>query len=131
MSNIAKPVVAVVDDDGRVLESLKDLLESGGYCALVFPSARAFLESDALPSISCLISDICMPAMNGWELEMRASHARPELPIILITGRDDNGQKVRTVRVTGPVRPLFKKPFNGPELLTAVGAAVGAASLLR
>ena len=131
MSNIGNTVVAVVDDDGSVLESLKDLLESGGYCARIFPSAKAFLESGALASIGCLISDICMPAMNGWELETRASHARPELPIILITGRDDTWQQVRAVRVTGPARPLFKKPFNGPELLTAVGAAVGAMESLR
>lgn len=126
MNSVRKLVVAVVDDDRRVLESLDDLLESGGYCARVFPSAKDFLESGALLSISCLISDIRMPAMDGWELEMLARHERPELPIILITGHDAIQNQARSTRAAGRLRVLFKKPFDGQELLAAISAALAA-----
>ena len=126
IENVGKPVVAVVDDDNSVLESLKDLLESDGYSALVFHSAKAFLDSNALPSVCCLISDVRMPSMSGWELEMHANHERPGLPIILITGHDETLRHTSSVELDGRTRVLFKKPFNGQELLAAVSAALAA-----
>ncbi|TIX37521.1 MAG: response regulator transcription factor, partial [Mesorhizobium sp.] len=55
-----RPVVAVVDDDPRVLESLQDLLESAGYSARSFSSARSLLES-GLTKVDAIITDISMP----------------------------------------------------------------------
>jgi FixJ family two-component response regulator len=60
--------VAVVDDDYAVLESVEDLLNSAGYVARTFSSAREFLEDGALDSVGCLVSDIRMPGMDGLEL---------------------------------------------------------------
>ena len=127
LRDVGKQVVAVVDDDNGVLESMKDLLESDGYCALVFPSARAFLESDMLRSICCLISDLRMPVMGGLELELHASQERPGLPVILITGHDETLRQTSSIQLEGRTRVLFKKPFNGQELLAAVSAALAAA----
>jgi FixJ family two-component response regulator len=126
MSEVRKPVVAVVDDDHRVLESLEDLLESGGYSTRTFMSARAFLESGTLLSICCLISDVCMPTMTGWELEERASHARPGLPVILITGKDETLSETQPSRADDRRRVLFRKPFDPQKLLAAVSTALTA-----
>jgi FixJ family two-component response regulator len=117
--------MAVVDDDQRVLESLEILLESADHAVRLFASGAALLESGYLAEIDCLISDIGMPGMNGFEL-IRLVHAvRAGLPVILITGQPD--------ALNGPLPigaghyRLFKKPFKGPELLAAVSDAVGAA----
>ena len=115
-------VVAVVDDDQRILESIEILLESADYDVRPFSSAAALLESGGLGEINCLISDVGMPVMDGFELGRAVQAARPGLPVILITGRPDllNRSPLdwpRHYRV-------FKKPFNGQELLTAVGDAL-------
>ena len=117
-----RSIVAVVDDDQRILESLELLLESAGYDARLFPSATALLDSGGVQEIECLISDVGMPVMDGFELARALQAWRPGLPVILITGRPD------LLNRSPPDWPrhfrLFKKPFNGQELLTAVGEAL-------
>ena len=115
-------VIAVVDDDRSVLESLEMLLASAEYDVRSFSSATALLESGSLREIDCLISDVGMPVMDGFELARTVQAARPELPVILITGRPDLLNR-SPLDVPGHYR-LFKKPFNGPELLTTVGDAL-------
>lgn len=119
MDNAAKSIVAAVDDDSRVLESLGNLLESAGYAPHVFESAKAFLDSGAIWSVGCLICDIRMPDMDGWELQAIVHRQRPDLPIILITGHDER-TPARLRSTQGCAWTLFKKPFNGQELLATV-----------
>ena len=111
-------VIAVVDDDQGILESLEILLESADHAVRVFTSGTALLESGYLAEIDCVISDIGMPGMNGLEL-IRAIHAaRPELPIILITGHPEVLDKLPPIDRS--LYRLFTKPFDGKALLTAV-----------
>ncbi len=124
MPEPVKPVVAVVDDDHRVLESLQELLESAGYDVRVFQAAAALLEHADIAAIQCLISDIRMPVMDGWQLEARVAVARPDLPVIFITGDDLAQREAKLRRIGRPHRTLFRKPFAGEELLAAVTAAV-------
>ncbi len=106
-------LVGIVDDDLRVLESLEELLSAGGYKVLTFPSAEAFLNAIEYQLFDCLISDIVMPGMNGWEL-LRATRKRyPNLPVVLITALD---QEQDSTKANG-ARRLFRKPFDGRELL--------------
>src|SRR5215213_6003723 len=115
-------VIAAVDDDQRILESLEILLESADYDVRLFSSATALLESGGLPDIDCLISDIGMPVMDGFELVQGIQAARPGLPVILVTGRPE---LLNRVPLDWPCHyRLFKKPFNGQELLTAVSDAL-------
>ena len=123
MAPSRKYLVAVVDDDRRVLESLGLLLESAGYEVRLYSSAETLLEVDGgLAELDCLISDIDMPVKDGFELQRAAKAAMPSLPVILITGRHDLAKLARTTghRADG----LFQKPFHGPDLLEAVSKAV-------
>ena len=116
-------VVAVVDDDDRVLQSLADLLESAGHEVRLFPSAPALLEHCPFADLDCLISDIGMPVMDGLELQRLAHVARPELPVILITGRDLTDQAIADTRGSWKV---FRKPFVCHQLLAAISNALSA-----
>ena len=115
--------IAVVDDDKRILESLAHLLESADYAVRLYASATALLESACVAEIDCLISDIDLPMMDGFELLRTIHAARPELPIILITGHPNLLNRLPQMG-TGLYR-LFKKPFDGQELLTAISDALG------
>ena len=117
MCQLAKPVVAVVDDDYRVLESLQDLLESAGYEVRLFASAKQFLDT-AITEVDCVISDIAMPDADGFALQQIIRHSRPTLPVILITGRHEFAGPEHELARGG--RPLFEKPFDKAELLAAI-----------
>jgi FixJ family two-component response regulator len=117
--NKGSPVVAVVDDDPRMLESLEDLLESAGYMTCSFSSARSLLVN-GLSGLDVLITDIGMLGMDGFQLRDLAKEARPDLPVFLITGRHEIADQDR---VQGISR-FFRKPFDGQALLEAIGDAL-------
>src|SRR5258708_1906769 len=123
MTNPGEWIVAVVDDDTRVLESLEDLLESAGHTVALFTSAQALLHHRAFQPIDCLISDISMPAIDGLKLERLARVARPELPVILITGRLE---LTRGRQPADDNKTFLLKPFNERELLGAIDNALAA-----
>jgi len=111
-------VIAVVDDDPGILESIESLLNSADYEVRLFSTATALLESGGLPDIDCLISDVAMPLMDGFELARAVQVARPALPIIFVTGRPD---LLRRSHLDGLGHSrVFRKPFDGQELLTAL-----------
>ncbi|WP_440641335.1 response regulator transcription factor [Bradyrhizobium sp. PUT101] len=118
--------IAVVDDDVRILESLQDLLESAGHSVCSFSSAQSLLEDDVLPEIDCLIADIGMPLINGFELHRLARDVRPDLPIIFITARPEAATQKRAAAQGH--QGFFRKPFDGPALLAAVKHALLASS---
>ena len=119
-----RSVVAVVDDDPRTLEALADLLEAAGYDVRVYSSARVFWKSGSCAEIDCLISDIGMPDMNGIKLRRLALSERPELPVILITGRAECRAKYASIIESDR---YFEKPFDGQQLLAAIRTALGGA----
>jgi FixJ family two-component response regulator len=122
MSPFRRGTIAIVDDDLRVLEALENLLESAGHSVRLFQSAEDFLAGHSLSEIDCLIADIGMPTVDGFELQRLAKAARPELPIILVTGRHELAQRASEQRNQW----LFEKPFDGPAMLAAVTQALGA-----
>ena len=115
-------IVAVVDDDEGILRSFEILLESADYAVRLFRSGTELVGSGCLMEINCLISDIDMPGMDGFELLRLVHAARPGLPTILVTGYPDTLKRLPPLRGSKP--RFFTKPFQGPELLTAVSDAL-------
>jgi FixJ family two-component response regulator len=121
MKRAAKKVVAVIDDDLHVLESLQSLLESARYSVRPYSSSENFLKDNADAEVHCVISDVGMPLLDGIELQRRLLARRPHLPVILITGRHDfDAPGVSGVNNHG----FFRKPVDAYELLQAVETAV-------
>jgi FixJ family two-component response regulator len=121
----ANPVVAVVDDDHRLLESLEDLLESAGYGVRLFASARQFLDT-AVAEVDCVISDIAMAGVDGFALQQIIRNLRPTLPVILITGHHEFATAEHEAARGG--RRLFEKPFDRQELLAAIDSELKGSS---
>ncbi len=122
MSESRKCLVAVVDDDLRILRSLEDLLESAGHSVLMFSNAQALLDDGHFASIECLIADIGMPVIDGFELRNLARLRLPDLPVILITGRHEVADQQRALAAGN--HGFFRKPFDAQTLLAAVDRAV-------
>ena len=115
-------VVAVVDDDESVRESLPDLLRACGFFAEAFSSAEEFLDSDYAGRTKCLILDVAMPGMSGPDLQLELTRRQEDIPIIFITSRRDEDIRLRVVR-QGAVGCLFK-PFSDTALLQALNTAL-------
>jgi FixJ family two-component response regulator len=122
MANDVMPIVAAVDDDFRVRESIVSLLESAEYAPVVFSSAEEFLESGTLAVATCVITDVRMPGMDGLELQRRIRLERPALPVILISAH--HSAEVRQAAIDeGAIDVLFK-PFDATDLLKIIQSAL-------
>jgi FixJ family two-component response regulator len=122
VDNLIERLVLVVDDDSRVRESLRDLLGSAGLDALCFSSAEALLHSGALARSGCLITDVRMPGIDGWELQNFVAAVHPHVFIIFISAFQ-NQQASERALVLGAFAFLYK-PFDGEELLRTVESAL-------
>jgi FixJ family two-component response regulator len=113
--------VFIVDDDESVRASLSMLVESAGHRAVTFASAEEFLQSRLMKDARCLILDIRMPGMDGFELQEHLVAAEARIPVIFITGHDRFGMEQKAMKL-GAVAYL-RKPFEGEALLDAVQRA--------
>src|SRR6266566_1082778 len=90
MNNPGVPIIAVVDDDASVRESLAGLAESVGYGAALFASAEEFLQSARdHDSLACLILDVRLPGISGVELYTQLTRSLQSIPTIIITAHAD------------------------------------------
>ena len=117
-----RPVVAVVDDDESIRESLPDLLGELGFDARTFSSAKEFLASDDIGAIRCIILDIAMPGMSGPDLHRELTRLGRNIPIVYITAQGDESVRPRMLQL-GAVECLLK-PFSDVALRDALEAAL-------
>jgi FixJ family two-component response regulator len=114
-----RPLVAVVDDDESVRESLPDLLRVLGYDAVAFSSAEAFLASANIPRTDALVLDIAMPGMSGPDLVEELRRLGHQIPVVFITAHRD-------VDVGSASVARLLKPFSDTELATELETALRA-----
>jgi FixJ family two-component response regulator len=116
-------LIAIVDDDQSFREALESLVKLLGFRTAIFASARNFLDSPELPSVSCAILDVSMPGMDGLELQQHLVATHP-IPIIFITDFWDRKTREQALR-TGAIS-FLNKPFNEKTLIDALNSALGA-----
>src|SRR5712675_1345389 len=115
-------LIAIIDDDEAMRDSLRDLMEAAGLAARCFGSAEEFLASGLRRQAACLITDILMPKMSGLQLQAKLKEEECNIPIIFITAYGDASIRIQAMR-EGAVE-FLAKPFDHHLLLKTVRAAL-------
>ena len=116
------PLVACVDDDVSVCDTIKAFLAAFGFAAETFLSAEEFLQSDRLAEISCLITDVRLKGMSGLQLQNRLAASGSRVPVIVITAVADD--RVREQALSAGAVCCLYKPFSKEDLLTCLRSAL-------
>ena len=117
------PLVAIIDDDVSIRQSLPDLVKKFGFRVRAFASAEEFLASDCVGQTKCLILDIAMPGMSGPDLQRELARRGQTIPIVFVTGQADQDLR-RQLLTEGAIECLFK-PFKPAALVEALNKALG------
>ena len=119
--------IVVVDDDPEMNQAVKRLLNAAGYRAVTFPSAEALLEAGAAAEATCLVFDVHLPGLSGFELRRHLREGGTEPPVIFITAYDDPASRAQA-EDAGAIA-YFTKPFPRQIFLAAIDRAAGAAAV--
>jgi FixJ family two-component response regulator len=115
-------MIAVVDDDASIRTAVDSLLRSRGYLVSTFQSAEALLECPELARLSCVITDVRMPAIGGIQLQTILRGRGRTVPFIFVTAFPE--PRVRTEAINGGAVCFLEKPFDAPTLLRCVERAL-------
>ena len=122
MSHVPAPIVFVVDADISVRQSLKMLIQTAGWQAESFASAREFLARTRTSVPGCLILDAFLPDMSGLELQERIAAERNAMPTIFLSSRCDIQTTVKAMKAGA--MEFLTKPVDREMLLNAIGQAI-------
>ena len=115
-------LISIVDDDEAAREAVVSLVRALGFTAAAFQSAAEFLKSCCLLRTDCLIADMQMPGMTGFELYRHLIAAGKSIPTILVTAYPD--EAVRASALSAGVRCYLAKPLVPDALLGCIRSAL-------
>jgi len=114
--------IVVVDDDVDMNNALKRLLNAAGYCVNTYTSAEDLLAVGIKDVTACLVLDVHLPGLSGFELWRELKNSGVNLPVIFITAYDEP-EFFEQVREAGAIASITK-PFTGDDLLSAIDKAL-------
>jgi FixJ family two-component response regulator len=114
--------ISVVDDDASIREALKSLMRSVRYDVDAFASAEEFLASERVNDTACLILDVYLPGMSGFDLQNHLNAQQRRIPIIFITAHADEASRQRALKA-GAI-DLLGKPVRREPLFKAIQSAI-------
>ncbi len=112
--------ILVIEDDISILRGLKDNLEYEGYSVFTETNGKEGLQLALKENVDLILLDIMLPGMNGYEICRKLKKEKPELPVIMITARGSEVDKVSGLDIGAD--DYVTKPFSIPELLARVRA---------
>jgi CheY-like chemotaxis protein len=122
MPEARESLIAIVDDEACVRESLGNLIRSAGYEAKEYASAEDFLTWGSWEDTECLILDVRMPGMGGLELQRYLAEKQRARPIIFLSGHATGNEQTRAM--TRGAVAFLTKPFSDESLLKAVEESI-------
>jgi FixJ family two-component response regulator len=120
------PDIAIVEDDPSMCTALERLLRAAGFQVVAFPSAEEFLARSEQEQIRCLVLDIHLGGMTGFDLQEQLAAAGATVPVIFITAHDDVATRERAQKAGAAA--YLRKPFDRADLLRAIHSALGRAA---
>ena len=117
-----KPDVVVVDDDMSMNQAIKRLLQAAGFTTQSFRSAEALIEAGTASNAGCLVLDICLPGLSGFELHQQLIESGTRVPVIFMSAQNEGEFRERATR-SGALA-FLPKPFAGTNLLEGVTKAL-------
>ncbi len=114
--------ISIVDDDKSVREAVEWFCTFAGYHAESYDSAEAFLRARRIELTDCLIVSLQLPGKSGLELQNEILATHKQLPVVIITGRDDVTTRNQTLE-NGAIA-FLRKPFHVDRLLDAIKKAL-------
>jgi FixJ family two-component response regulator len=120
------PVISIVDDDDSFRKAATSFIRSLGYVATAFASAEDFLQAGPIEETDCLITDVQMPGMTGFELQSQLLARGHRLPIIFISAFPE--MKARGHALAAGAIGFLDKPFNDEKLITCLNEALATRS---
>jgi len=120
------PLLAVVDDDVDVRVALTRLVSSAGFAVETYASGADFLYSVQDHEPDCVVLDLHMPEMSGFDVQGALAGSHPALPVVVMTGYDTPDSRARAIRLGA--RAYLCKPVNDKALLGAIDDALGGVS---
>lgn len=124
-----EPTIFVVEDDSSVREALVNLLQSKSFRVVAVASGEEFLRQPRLEIPACLVLDVCLPDMDGFDVQRELFRTGDRMPVIYLTGRGDIPMSVRALK-SGAI-DFVTKPFREEELLPAIQQALAAQEAAR
>ena len=118
----AMPRIIVVEDDASMSRAIARILRAGGFEVVMFSSAEAALEDETVVTAGCLVLDIHLPGMSGFDLYRRLTQSGGTPPVIFITAHDEPAVREEAERMGASC--YLPKPFSGRALLKAVTQAL-------
>jgi CheY-like chemotaxis protein len=119
-SALAKRLIGVIDDDASIRKALSALLRSQGFRVQTFDCAEAFLAHERSDPWHCLIVDLGLPGIGGFELHEQLVHSGLQVPVIFISALDDCNGALADQAAQQGARALLQKPFPMQQLLIAI-----------
>jgi FixJ family two-component response regulator len=118
-----RPLIAIVDDEESVRRALQRLMLSAGLDAHVFSGGAEFLEALPTDRPDCVVLDLHMPGMSGFDVQVRLTQSHQKVPVVAITGHDTPGSAARARE--GGAAAYLRKPVTAELLLDAISTAIG------
>jgi FixJ family two-component response regulator len=115
-------MISLVDDDPGVLQATAGLLRSLGYNVMTFESGRQLLEWSGLAATHCVIADLSMPEMDGFELQRRLALQGFQFPVIFLTAITETAARERLMRAGA--WDVISKPCPEQRLIDCLEAAL-------
>ena len=119
-------LVAIVDDEESVRRAMGRLFRSAGIDVETYPSGAEFLSSLDSHSPDCVVLDLHMPCVNGFEVQARLKESNSRVPVIAITGHDTDESRERVTKAG--IAAYLLKPVDERVLLDTISAAVAGSS---
>jgi FixJ family two-component response regulator len=116
-------MVYLIDDDESVRRALQRLLRSAGLDVRAFASAEEFLESGNLSQRACIVLDIQMRGLTGFDLQEKLASKEIRIPTIAVSALDDAETRERARKLGAAA--FFRKPVDGQALIDAIHWATG------